>query len=205
MHELVCVLRCKIPALGQQTIPVNDSSFIMNLTEWPRCFEEYVDLWIINIFLPNEMYSSYISVNVIALYSFQPKHYENCENLWVHLEKRLFKVAQIFTGKTITKINIDNTVIKNISIFKGEKVIFKEDILNERILKMDLFLFFGSEWVMVFLSPSPIPLLLSSRCLTFHWGGWCDSSCSARPLLTAMPIKILISFFLLVRVKTSQI
>lgn len=71
-----------------------------------------------------------------------PKHYENCENSWVPLEKRLFKVAQTLTGKTVTKINFASISIKDTLIFKGRgKVIFKEDILGKRILKMDLFLF----------------------------------------------------------------
>jgi len=50
-------------------------------------------------------------------------------------------VTQSFTGKAITKINA--VVIKDISIFKGKKVILREDILREKIIKMDLFLFWG--------------------------------------------------------------
>lgn len=48
---------------------------------------------------------------------------------------------------------------------------------------------------MVFLSPSPVPLLLSSRHLTFQGRGWCYNSCSAKPLLTAIPIRNIDFFF----------
>lgn len=55
--------------------------------------------------------------------------------IWAHVNSRtatvktyrfvwrkdeLFKVAQRFTGKVITKINTDNVVTKDISIFKGK-------------------------------------------------------------------------------------
>lgn len=145
------------------------------------------------------MYSSYISENIAAIYYFIIPG-QTLWKLWKLMGSFGEKIIQDDNGKIITKINIYNIAIKDISIFKGKPVIFKEDILGKRILKMDLFLFW--EWLIVFLSPPSTPLLLCSSHLTFHGGGWCDSSCSAKPLLAAIPIRN-IDFFLSTTVSQS--